>query len=141
MSSLLWGTIVKDHALGVALSVVGFSHQDTAYDIRSSWSLNTEQLPQTYTHLQTELPNDEHLILATCNRLEIYSTHVNTASLKQLIIQHLEHLNGSPQLQPNFYSASDCEALNHMMCVAAGLKSLIIFSISFIISSLLIVSN
>lgn len=110
--------------------LMGLNHTTAPVQIREhAFPFVCERL-QVYDHIQARLDPalfSEYLVLATCNRTEIYAvtTQVSRAT------NALRHVFA---LEPGFataaddylYQAADREAINHLFAVAGGIDSLVV---------------
>lgn len=108
---------------------LGFSHKKTPIELREklAFSQDTDKLAFLQKLQQIE-GIKEVVLLATCNRVEIYFYTDRATQTQQLILQALaEYKNvDSQSLQDyaNFYS--HIEAIHHIFCVACSLDSVAI---------------
>lgn len=112
-----------------SLLVFGCSHHATPLEIRERIALNPEQIKNLQGQLQTCSEIRESLVLATCNRLEIYvlASGKNESALKALGEQLCDQLSiESNLLKTHAYTHRNLETIRHAFSVAAGLDSQLI---------------
>lgn len=80
-----------------------------------------EQREQMATAVHQLTPNIPHLLISTCNRVELYTTE--TAVLRQRLAQWQPDY---PQLAPTLYQLEGESAMRHLHRVAAGLESMVL---------------
>lgn len=108
------------------LLLVGTNHNVAPLAIRERLALTAEQGEHLLASLLTYVPNA--VVLATCNRTEIYVTAHNTTVGVQHVHQFLSEWTGIPvaDLRPHLFSMQDWDPLRHLLRVASGLDSMII---------------
>lgn len=99
------------------LVVVGLNHQTAPVEVRERATVRASELESVYQFLGSRA--QEVMILATCNRTEIYLSGVNDA---------LEAFEGAwgPDLGAYLYQHEGMSAAEHLYRVTAGLDSLVL---------------
>lgn len=108
------------------LLLIGLNHNTSPLDTRERFALSSEQGERM---LERIVGYARHaVVLATCNRTEIYTTGHNP----EVGIQHLQRFlsdwGGIPldELSPHLYRHTHWSALHHLFRVASGLDSMIL---------------
>ncbi|HMT93385.1 glutamyl-tRNA reductase [uncultured Thiothrix sp.] len=109
----------------MSIFVVGVNHRTAPVAIREQVAFSPERLLEAL-HAAKPLAQ-EHLILSTCNRTELYATCHEPEQLEQLI-SWLARFHNLPQhkLQPYLFVYQEEQAIQHAMRVACGLDSLVL---------------
>jgi glutamyl-tRNA reductase len=107
----------------VKIFVVGASYRTTPIQIREHLHLTDETRQQAYQDLAWL---DECVILATCNRFEIYGIAENIGQACQYIEDYLIRLSKNFLSSSHLYFYKEGEAATHLMRVGGGLESLIL---------------
>ena len=113
----------------MSLIVLGLNHQTAPVEIREKISFSKERLKNAISKLTKDnCEVVEALILATCNRMEIYATTKNLNNglekIKEFLISY--HQLKIPNLDRYLYVLQDEEAIKHIFKVACGLDSQIL---------------
>ena len=115
------------HAHPQSLFVLGCSHHESPLAIRERFTLSPERIPALLQALRQCANLSESLVLATCNRFEIYAHARNEnalPSIRELLCQTLgvetEFLNA------HAYRLQNLNAIQHAFSLAAGLDSQIL---------------
>lgn len=108
------------------LLLVGTNHTIAPLELREKLALTAEQGETLLDNLLTYVPHA--VVLATCNRTEIYATVHNTSVGAQHVHQFLAEWTGIPvpDLRQHLYSLEQWEPLAHLLKVASGLDSMIV---------------
>lgn len=107
----------------MTLIVVGLDHHTAEVDIRERCALSSEAITALIYQLSVP-PVRSAVILATCNRLEIYAD-VYDADLAQAVITH--KLGADFAVPPDvLYAHVGQAAVNHLLRVACGLESMVL---------------
>lgn len=109
----------------MSIFVVGVNHKTAPVAIREQVAFSPERLAEAL-HSAKPLAQ-EHLILSTCNRTELYANCADPQQLEQLIAW-LARFHSIPQnkLQPYLFIYAEEQAVQHAMRVACGLDSLVL---------------
>jgi len=108
-----------------AVILVGSSHRRAPVAVRERLCLDPEQALELARNLAAE--SDECVVLATCNRTELYLASSEPEAVASRARRELARLAGlpEPELVPVLYSGRDKEAVLHLLRVASGLDSLV----------------
>lgn len=103
--------------------VVGLSHKTAPLELRSAFSLTKEQLPE-FLQRARKAGFSECVVLATCNRTELYFAGADGMAAAELLADHA----GIPLdlLKGHLYERSCICAACHVIRVAAGLDSAVL---------------
>jgi glutamyl-tRNA reductase len=113
----------------VSIILVGLNHRTAPVELREQLALSGCALHMALEELSVAAPCiHEHIILSTCNRLEIYAV-VNSdpegwATIEKFLceVQNIQR----ETLHPHLYFMSSEAAVTHLMRVAAGLDSMVL---------------
>ncbi|MBI3550356.1 MAG: glutamyl-tRNA reductase [Elusimicrobia bacterium] len=103
------------------LVLVGVSHKSGSLDLRES--LGGVSAEDALRRLK-DAGWSECVVLATCNRFEVYAATSNSGDVDALATHLQAWSNG--RLEQGLYSRRDGEAVSHLFAVAAGLDSLVV---------------
>ena len=118
------------------VQVVYCSHQTTPLAVRERLAFaSSEQLTCAYQSLRTNFPQSEHVVLSTCNRVEIYTAHddadVDAAGdppTEEQVAEFLSQFHGVPR--DDFYGTllaqRGPEAVRHLFEVSCSLDSMVL---------------
>lgn len=108
------------------LFAIGLSHQTAPVEIREQLALRSEDYPDRLRSLLEDTGAEEAILLATCNRMEIYckGEKLDSASLLNWI--HEAWTLRSSRLDKYFYVYRDSDAVRHLIRVAGGMDSLVL---------------
>jgi len=106
------------------LVVFGLSHHTTPLEMREGFSLTEDKIDSLYQRLQKEAGIDEALVLATCNRLEVYGVG-EADKMAGLLPEVLgeETGRGRAAIQEVSYFKRKEDSVEHLFRVASGLDS------------------
>ncbi len=107
--------------------VVGCSHHKTPIALREQIAFNAEQTAVALEQLRRQFPDQEAVLLSTCNRVEVYTAGQWTGEPEQ-IVRFVAQFHSIPpeQLAPHVYQKRDAEAVKHLFQVAASLDSMVL---------------
>lgn len=113
------------------IQVLYCSHEQSDLEMREKIAFpNGTVLREAYTSLKEKFPDSEHVLLSTCNRVEIYSAQEEdvTAPSREQMFQFLSDfhripIDGTMQQIPN---AIGEEAVRHLFRVTSGLDSMVL---------------
>lgn len=109
------------------IAVIGLNHKTAPVEIREALSFTVSQAEVFLKKLKTRYPEDEFVILSTCNRVEIYigsSKEIDAVQIRSLLI---DFHNSTPKaIVPLTYVFNGQSAVTHLFEVGAGLDSLVI---------------
>ncbi len=111
---------------GPHVCVVGVQHDTSPVAVREKLSIPRRQMREALASLRGYLPSG--IILATCNRTEVYATEEDGTSTEQAIRRFLEDWAGvsEEELAPYLYHSSNHEAMRHLSQTASGLCSMVV---------------
>jgi len=110
---------------GPRVCVVGVQHDTSPIAVREKLSIPRRQMQEALAALRGYLPAG--VILATCNRTEVYALKEDGRSTEQAMCRFLEDWAGvaEEELAPYLYHSSDHEAMRHLSQTASGLCSMV----------------
>ncbi len=113
------------------VQVVYCTHQTTPLALRERLAFaSVEQLTRAYESLRATFPNSEHVVLSTCNRVEIYAAQdeSNAPLTQEQVAEFLSRFHGVPR--NDLYGAllwqKGPEAVRHLFEVASSLDSMVL---------------
>ncbi|MFE9253303.1 glutamyl-tRNA reductase [Streptomyces sp. NPDC007088] len=112
----------------MSLLVVGLSHRSAPVSVLERASLNAESQSKLLQDALAAEPAAEAAVLATCNRIELYTDvdkfHAGVAEMSTLLAQHCGV--GLDELTPYLYVHYEDRAVHHLFSVACGLDSMVV---------------
>ena len=102
----------------------GINHHSSPVDVRERIAFSGEMLSQALQQLSSQPFINEAVILSTCNRTEIYTTHAEPEQLRNWLTKH--HALNKLDISPYCYHHQGLAAVRHLMRVASGLDSMIV---------------
>lgn len=113
------------------VQVVYCTHQTTPLALRERLAFaSVEQLTRAYETLRTTFPQSEHVVLSTCNRVEIYAAQNETSPplTQDQVAEFLSRFHGVPQndLGGALLWQKGPEAVRHLFEVASSLDSMVL---------------
>lgn len=109
----------------MSIFVVGVNHKSAPVAIREQVAFSPERLAEALH--SAKLITQEHLILSTCNRTEVYASYHEPQQIEQLIAWLARFHNISQnKLLPYLFVYQEEKAVQHAMRVACGLDSLVL---------------
>ncbi|MEV0847525.1 glutamyl-tRNA reductase [Streptomyces sp. NPDC049954] len=112
----------------MSLLVVGLSHRSAPVSVLERASLNAESQSKLLQDALAAEPAGEAAVLATCNRIELYTDvdkfHAGVAEMSTLLAQHCGV--GLDELTPYLYVHYEDRAVHHLFSVACGLDSMVV---------------
>lgn len=110
------------------LIVVGLNYRTAPVEIREKFALSDSELPKALQGLKTTTGILEGVIVATCNRTEIYAVVDRRTLCGHYIRSFMEQWFQIPRKEFNshLYMYEDDRAVEHLFRVACGLDSMII---------------
>lgn len=112
----------------MSLLVVGLSHRSAPVSVLERASLNAESQSKLLQDALAAEPAGEAAVLATCNRIELYTDvdkfHAGVAEMSTLLAQHCGA--GLDELTPYLYVHYEDRAVHHLFSVACGLDSMVV---------------
>lgn len=108
--------------------VVGLNYRTAPVEVRERFALAEEQLADALTALKATMSIMECVIIATCNRTEIYAVVERPQICGHDVRWFMENWFGLPreQFTSYLYMYEDTRAIEHLFKVASGLDSMII---------------
>ncbi len=110
------------------LVMVGVNHKSTPVEIREKLAFTASKIEESSERLASSGEIVEHIIISTCNRVEIYARvndhDLGISSLKQFVADF--HNLKYEDLDHYFYSYRDYRAVEHLFRVSSSLDSLVI---------------
>ncbi len=125
----------------MALTVLGLNFHSAPLTIREQVHFSAQSLKPTYAKLRAQITNSSTnsknhkqlalsnlVILATCNRVELYTYGTATEKSFAAIMALLTSLHeiSAAKLNPYLYKMHGARAVLHLFKVAAGLKSMVL---------------
>jgi len=110
----------------MSLLAIGINHNTASVELREKVAFGPDKLSEALGQLSADSHVNGSVILATCNRTEIYCD-VKSSSKNKLIEWLTQFHNVSPEdLKPSLYVHEDQAAIRHLMRVSCGLDSLVL---------------
>src|SRR5690242_806360 len=112
----------------MSLLVVGLSHRTAPVSVLERAALGEDARAKLLQDALAAEPATEAVVLATCNRVELYADvdrfHAGVAELSTLLAGH----SGVPldELTPHLYVHYEDRAVHHLLTVACGLDSMVV---------------
>lgn len=112
----------------MTIFLIGLSHHTAPVELRECLYLSEERRLLAMQQFRHEGGLQECVVLATCNRFEVYGTAANAESAVQRVVALLERDYRSPvsALMPHLYVRTGTDTCEHIMQVAAGLDSMVL---------------
>jgi len=110
------------------IQLLGLNHKTAPIEVREKASLSGSRIDEALDVLKKYEAVQEHVILSTCNRTEIYAATAGQAQGLASLWDFIARTMGMPQdrLERYFYVLSDTGAVEHLFRVAASLDSMVI---------------
>jgi len=108
--------------------VVGMNYRTAPVDLREKFTISSDRLPQALLDLKNTKGIQECVIVATCNRTEIYAVVNRSNPCVEDISRFMEDQFEIPrkQFRNYIYMLEKEEAIGHLFRVASGLDSMIV---------------
>ena len=108
--------------------VVGLNYRTAPVEVRERFAFAEDQLPNALTALKSTMNIMECVIVATCNRTEIYAVVETPSICGHDVRWFMENWFGLPreQFTSYLYMYEDAHAIEHLFKVTSGLDSMII---------------
>ena len=112
----------------MSVLVVGISHRSAPVSLLERVTVGLGTAPDVLTELRSAGPVGEAVVLATCNRVEVYADteafHAGVDAVSDL----LSRLSGVPldELKRSLYVHWEAQAVLHLFQVACGLDSMVV---------------
>jgi glutamyl-tRNA reductase len=113
------------------LICLGLNYRATPVELRERLAIPQEKVPGTVNEIRAIGGFTESVVLSTCNRVEIYSTH-DLADAREGHEELRRYLGGHFRLQPDqmealsFYKLASAETARHLFRVVSGLDSMVL---------------
>ncbi|MFD3481525.1 glutamyl-tRNA reductase [Streptomyces sp. NPDC058665] len=112
----------------MSLLVIGLSHRSAPVSVLDRASLSPDSRIKLLQDVLASEPATEAVVLATCNRVELYADvdkfHAGVAELSTLLARHSGV--GLDELTPYLYVHYEDRAVHHLLTVACGLDSMVV---------------
>lgn len=107
-----------------SFTVLSINHEIAPIDVRERYSMDDAKVAALYADLQSNAQVAESLVLNTCNRFELY-TQLQEGSSERCVVQALAKAYAveSSEIEAHLHVRSGREAVQHLIEVAAGLRS------------------
>lgn len=108
--------------------VVGLNYRTAPVEVRERFTFAEQELPEALKQLQQTKSIMECVIVATCNRTELYAVVDRPQLCGHYIRNFMEQWFGLPrdQFTSHLYMHEDDGAIKHLFRVASGLDSMVI---------------
>jgi glutamyl-tRNA reductase len=108
--------------------LAGLSHRTAPVSIRERFAFCGTSLDQAYAYFKDQPEIEGTVILATCNRTEIYATCRDIESGMEILRQFMARYSGmtDQELTQYLYQPNCYDAIAHLFRVTAGLDSMIL---------------
>jgi glutamyl-tRNA reductase len=112
----------------VSVLVVGVSHRTAPVALLERLTVGLGRAPDLLTELRAAGPVGEAVVLATCNRVEVYADSEGFHSGVDAVSDLLSRLSGVPldDLKRHLYVHWEGQAVLHLFEVACGLDSMVV---------------
>ncbi len=111
------------------IGILGLNHKTASIDIRDLFSIAPENIVPVSEYLMKNSEITGVVILATCNRTEIYysrETECSGKSKTELLQQLHEVLGVKDDYSPHFYHHRKEKAVKHLFSVISGVDSMVL---------------
>jgi glutamyl-tRNA reductase len=112
----------------MSVLVVGISHRSAPVSLLERVTVGVASAEGVLERLRTSGPVSAAVVLATCNRVEVYAETVGFHAGVDAVSDLLARLSGVPldELSRHLYVHWEAQAVLHLFSVAAGLDSMVI---------------
>jgi glutamyl-tRNA reductase len=112
----------------MSVLVVGISHRSAPVSLLERVTVGVGDAGGVLQELRTSGPVGEAVVLATCNRVEVYADSEGFHPGVEAVSDLLSRLSGVPleELSRHLYVHWEAQAVLHLFTVAAGLDSMVI---------------
>lgn len=112
----------------MSVVVVGLSHRTAPVEVREGLAFADAELPDALARVRAHGLAAEAVILSTCNRVELYAAvdgdpQAALAGLRRFLLEDRRYTR---PLQPEFYSLTEPQSLEHLFRVVCGLDSMVL---------------
>jgi glutamyl-tRNA reductase len=110
------------------LFVAGMNHRTAPVEMREQLALDDDKLRELLATVGGQGRLDEVIIVATCNRVEVYGVAEAPGEARAMTFRELGAQRGVAlhAIEPHLYTKTDDEAVQHAFRVAASLDSMIL---------------
>lgn len=112
------------------LRMIGCSHHRSGVAVRERLAFTPDQAAAALADWRAERPQNEAVLLSTCNRVEFYAATVgdDLPPCPRLMARHLAEQRSLPvdQLHTELVTLRDEEVIDHLFHVAASLDSMVL---------------
>src|SRR3954468_7663192 len=112
----------------MSLLVVGLSHRSASVELLERTALAEDDIDKLLALATAAEPVDEALVLATCNRLEVYADvrkfHGGVQELTDRVVERTGV--ALDELTEHLYVHYEDRAVQHLFAVASGLDSMVV---------------
>src|SRR5688500_8823549 len=111
-----------------AVFVSGLSHHTAPVEVREQLALEPDKVREILIDLAEAGVVNEAMLLATCNRVEVYGVSEMPGEASRAVFARLGGQRGFARetIEPLLYTRTDDEAILHVFRVAASLDSMIL---------------
>lgn len=108
--------------------LAGLNHRTAPVEVREKLAFSGPVMEKAYEYLHNSPDIEGAVILATCNRTEVYATTRDIAKGISVLNQFLEVFSGfsHPELKGYLYQPTCYDAISHLFRVSSGLDSMIL---------------
>jgi len=108
--------------------MAGLNHRTAPVEVREKLAFSDSVMKRAYEFFKKSADIEGAVILATCNRTEVYATTRNIDSGTAVLNQFLEEFSGFTyrELQSYLYQPTCYDAISHLFRVSSGLDSMIL---------------
>ena len=108
--------------------VIGLNHDTAPIEVREKVAFNGPKLTEALNRLKDYPHVKEHIILSTCNRVEIYAAVDDLDSGKESINRFISDFHGISRdlLNKSLYIHIGADSVRHIYRVGAGLDSMVL---------------
>jgi glutamyl-tRNA reductase len=110
------------------LIVAGLNHRTAPVEVREQLALEADKLREALGDVFAAGGVSELMILATCNRVEVYGVADAPGEARTRVFRHLCQQRGvdPATIEPMLYTRTDRDAVQHAFRVAASLDSMVL---------------
>lgn len=111
------------------LLALGVDHRSAPTPVREALAFDSEKLPRALETLKAAYPQDEFVVVSTCNRVELYAAG-EPEDVPQVgaLTEFLSDFHGTPAdvFAPHLVDYHDEGAVEHLFRVTSSLESLVV---------------
>lgn len=111
------------------LSVLGLNHRTAPVQVRETFAIPIDVIPDFLRGLERRPEVSEALVLSTCNRVEVYVVpEPRAGGVAELLVDALAHSRRIPahDVEAHSYYYEGTEAVRHLLRVCASLDSMVV---------------